>query len=173
MKLNLDPRERTGLAIGALALTLVIALLAYIPAGPYKHYETSRYERDRLKHDLVMMQTMKADEEDRLQRQERIMERLASRPSNFDIFSYVNNKLRESNLTGRAQLENYRTRRATAKQPMVQLRLQGVTLKELVDFLHKVYSGDDLVVMYKLDRLQPAHNNRGIDCELTLVTVKA
>jgi len=173
MKLNLDPRERTGLALGALALTLVIALLAYIPAGPYRRFEESRRDLEQSKRDLAMMQLMKEDEEDRLRRQERIMERLATRPSNFDIFSYINNKLREAGLTGRAQLENYRTRRATARQPMVQLRLQGVTLKELIDFLHKVYSGDDLVVMYKLDRLQPAHNNRGLDCELTLVTVKA
>ena len=54
---------------------------------------------------------------------------------------------------------------------MVQLRLQGVAFEQLVDFLHQIYSGDRLIALYKLDFLRPSPTEKGLDCDITLVTL--
>jgi hypothetical protein len=46
-------------------------------------------------------------------------------------------------------------------------------MEELVDFLYDVYTGDKLVVLYRLDHLEPAHDGRGLDCQVWLMTPRA
>lgn len=172
MKLELDRRERVALVCAFLALWMVFAMLVFIPMVPQKKYRGSQDRLAETRRELQMKEMLKADEEDRLRRQEKVMERLNARPQNFELLSFLNTKLKDANLSGRFALENYRTRQSSPKQPMAQLKLQGVALDELVDFLHAIYSGNSLVVMYKLERLRPATNNKGLDCELILATVK-
>ena len=56
---------------------------------------------------------------------------------------------------------------------MKQLKLNGVTLKELVDLLHKIYASNDLVVMYRLEYLRAAGEDKGLDCSVVFLTPKA
>jgi len=172
MKTSLDAREKLGLVFSGLTLALVLGMLVYVPNGPRKDFLQSQTDLKQARHQLVMTQKMKAEEEARLRSQEALMAKLEARPPTFDFFSFVNRILRQTNLTGRAKLDNYRARTVSPKQPMVQLKLQGVSLKELVDFLHQIYSSGNLVALYKMDRLYPALNNQGLDCDLTLVTLK-
>ena len=79
---------------------------------------------------------------------------LQTRPRNFDLFSFSEGLLKETGLIERATLESGATRRTSANQPMVTLRLSGINLRELIDFLHKVYASGNAVVVYDLDRVQ-------------------
>jgi len=170
--LKLDRREQAGLASGILALLLVLALLAYIPSGPRKKYLQSHQELLALQNELSTIEMLKVEELARLNGQKILMERLAARPQNFDLFSFVDRTLRECNLKEGSQLENASSRRLIANQPMVDLSLTNVSLQDLVDFLHKIYASKNLVALYKLDQLRPASREKGLDCEMTLVTMK-
>jgi hypothetical protein len=171
MTIQLDKREKLGLFFGGLALLLVLFMLLYIPTGPSKNYAESLRLLEDAREELLFAQIEKIAEEERLRSQEELRALLEKRPANFDFFSFVNNALRKANLTDRAQLENYRTRQSIAQQPMLNLRLQGVSLEELVDFFHQIYSSGNLVAVYKVDRLRPMANNKGLDCDITLVTL--
>lgn len=172
MKTNLDMRDKLGLGCAGLAVLLVAGMILYIPTGPQARYIESLRAMKEAQRQLVMSQKVKAEEEARLRSQEALMAKLTARPPSFDFFSYVNRQLQQAKLLNRAKLDNYRTRTSSAKQPMVQLRLDGVGLKELTDFLHQLYSSGNLIAVYKMDRLRPAVNGQGLECDLTLVTLK-
>ena len=171
MNLNLDLREKIALSLGILATLLVVILAIYVPTGPRKWYAESERELALLREELELQELFRQEEEDRLNRQKVLMEKLEGRPDNFSLFTYVDNLLNSTGLRGRAQLEQYRPRNISAKQPMVQLRLQGVAFEELIDFLYKVYSANNLIAVYKMDYLRPAPTDRGLDCDITFVTL--
>ena len=172
MKLKLDLREQLGLVAGLVAFTLVVMLLIYIPSGPMEEYTRSQKNLRQLRNELRLTRLMKLEEQERLRSREKLMEQLAARPSGFNFFSFVNSVLAHSDLTERAQLENYRRPGGSAKQPMVELMLERVSLEELINFLHKLYASENLVVLYKLDHIEPANDERGLNCRMVLATIK-
>lgn len=172
MRINLDRRGQTALVSTFITLWICGALLVFIPMMPQKKFRQSEDKIADLKQQLKMTLMMKTEEEDRARRQEKLIEQLNARPPTFDLISFLNTQLRNANLAGRFTLENYRTRQSSPKQPMAQLKLNGVSLDELVSVLHKLYASNNLVVMYKLERLHPANNKKGLDCEFILATVK-
>jgi hypothetical protein len=170
--MNLDRREKSGLILGVVALTAAVLLALYIPAGPRKTFVDSERKLDNLRDELVMAHSFLQMEKQRLEEQEELMRNIESRSRSFELFSYVNDTLRETNLWDRAQLDNDNSRRASPKRPSVKLRLDGVNLQELIDFLHKIYASNNVVAVEKMDRLEPVSNERGLECIMTLVTIK-
>jgi hypothetical protein len=171
MPYNLDLREKIALALGIIATMIALALAVYVPLGPRKGYITSQDELASLKQEYELQIMYKLDEDERLQKQKALMEILKKRPADFSLFTHVDNLLTATNLRSRAQLEQYKPRNASPKQPMVQLRLQGISSQELIDFLHKVYADNNLIAVYKMDFLRSATNEQGFDCDITFVTL--
>lgn len=171
LNLNLDFKEKIALFLGIVASVLVLLLALYVPMGPRKWYKASEEELASLKNELQMQSMFKQEEAERLDKQKVLMEKLQGRPADFSLFTYVESLLNSTNMRNRAQLEEYKPRNASPKQPMVQLRLQGVEFQELVDFLHKVYSGGTLIAVYKMDYLRPAPSEKGLDCDITFITL--
>ena len=172
MTAKLDKKERMGLLFGVLALCLVFAVLLYMPAGPLKDYSEAREEVQQLRTELKQKEMMCVLEKERLASHHSLEEKLAVRPASFDLFSFVNRILNKTNILDRAKLDNYRTKRFSQKQPMVQLRLERVSLEELVNFFHQIYASDNLIALYKMDRLRPAQNEKGLDCDIVLASIK-
>lgn len=170
--MNPNQRGRIGSYFALLVLLLVFILAVYIPWGPRKNYLRSAENVKDLRNELILAQGSLQEEQVRLKEQEQLMQILDKRDKSFDLFSFVNNLLKETNLISRARLENYRTSRTSPKQPMVQLQIDGVNLQELIDFLHKVYASGNAVVVYEMERLQAAKNNNGLECYMKLMTVK-
>ncbi|MCK5862823.1 MAG: hypothetical protein KAH38_10080 [Candidatus Hydrogenedentes bacterium] len=171
MPYNLDIREKMALALGLLATVLALVLAIYVPLVPRKGYIKSQGNLSALKQDYELQIMYKMDEGDRLQQQKALMEVLGKRSPDFSLFTYVDTILTSTNLRARAQLEQYRPRNVSPKQPMVQLHLQGISSQELVDFLHKIYGDNNLIAVYKLDYLRAAANDQGMDCDITFVTL--
>lgn len=171
MELNLEPRERVGLMIGGFTLIMVIGLLIYIPTGPRESYEQAKQEVESAHNELQTSKLILASEQERLLQQEQLMERLDSRDDSFDFMAFMDRQLRDTELVARAELSYpRRARNAPENQPMVQLRLEGVALNELIDFLYKVYESKNLIVMHRMD-MKPANNDRGLSCDLVFVTI--
>lgn len=171
MNLNLDFKEKIALFLGILASVMVLLLAIYVPLGPMKWYKSSEDELASLKDELQMQSMFKQDEAERLDKQKVLMEKLQGRSADFSLFTYIENLLNSTNMRNRAQLEEYKPRNASPKQPMVQLRLQGVEFQELVDFLYQVYSSGNLIAVYKMDYLRPAPTEKGLDCDITFITL--
>lgn len=171
-----DKRESAGLMFSIIAIVLVLFMLFLIPTGPMKKYKDSQRELASLREELDIVRQMKEAELARLQSQDQVMELLKTRSPNFDLWSFMNTVLTATDLKERANLENYRPRVARGEESedvtMVRLRLDGVTLDELIDMLHAVYSSDNLVVVHKVDYVRPASNDKGIECSLTLLSPK-
>ncbi len=172
MKLNFDRRERMAFLCAAVVLTLVLALLLYVPSTPRKKYAQSQRDITGLRNELRLTKMLKVEEGQRLQSQQEVIALLEKRAGNFDLFTFVHNIVREMGLQDRAQLDKKAPRNWSAKLPLVQLKLDGVSLEELVDFLHTLYASNNVVAVYKMDRLRPTPNGKGLECDLTFVTVK-
>lgn len=171
------------LTIGIVAVAFIVFMIIFIYTGPMKRYRMSEIELADLQQQMNSLQEAEQVEEARLQRQEVLMERLKQRKPNFDLWSFMNTILTETKLKDRANLENYRPRGdwrslSTARDvsgdvTMMLLKLNGVTLKELVDLLYRVYASNDLVVMYRLEYLRAAGEAKGLDCSVVFLTPKA
>ena len=171
MKRSLDRREQAGLAMGLLAVTLVAMLALYVPAGPRKASLRAKADLQSAQDELQLEQMASLDVQERLERQKQLMDQLAKRGPDFSLFSHVDSLLNKRGLRSKAQLEQYKPRNASPKQPMVQLRLQEVPLKELVSLLHDLYGGEALVTVYKVDTMRPAPSGKGLDCDVTFMTI--
>ncbi|NLN94420.1 MAG: hypothetical protein GX130_14120 [Candidatus Hydrogenedens sp.] len=171
MNYKLDVREKIALYLGILACIMTVALAVYIPVGPRKWYAQSQRDLASLQEQLQLQQLFYLDEVERLNKQKVLMEKLENRPGGFSLFTYVDNLLNSTGLRTGAQLEEYKPRDISPRQPMVQLRLQSVSFEQLVDFLHQVYGENNLIALYKLDYLRPSPTEKGLDCEITFVTL--
>lgn len=171
MNYKLDTREKIALYLGVLACILTLILAVYVPAGPRKWYAKSQSELASLQEQLQLQQLFYMDEAERLNKQKVLMEKLENRPQGFSLFTYVDNLLNSTGLRTGAQLEEYKPRDVSPKQPMVQLRLQNMSFEQLVDFLHKLYGENNLIALYKLDYLRPSPSEKGLDCDITFVTL--
>lgn len=173
MALNLDKRERSALALGGLALFLVLMLAVYVPSGPQKAYAEAKAEVGRLNRELAMKKEAIAEEEERLHDQEQLARRLQQRDPRFDLYSYLEGLVRQNDLTARAQLrslDRMRDRTASENQMQVQLDLNNISLKELVDFLYEVYASKNLIAVREV-RVSPSPDNKGLNCELRFATI--
>lgn len=159
-------------------VTMIVSIIAVVGMALYMHFVVykkflhSKSELSEAYQQLRMVEKLKKEQEESLKTQEMLLEVIGKRPPNFDFFSYINQLLRETQLTDKAKLDNYKARSAHPRQPMLQVRLDGVSLKRFSEFLHRIYSDSYLVAVYKVDKLKPNQTGKGIDCDLTLVTLK-
>ncbi len=171
MKQNPDKRSQVGLILGILAITLVVMLALFIPAGPRRACLKSQTTLEEARTDLKTQEVARMDEADRLARQKQLMELLAKRPANFEMFAFVDGLLNTQGLRDRAQLDQFKPHNGSASEPMVQLRLEGVSFDEIIGLFHGLYSGGNLIAVYKMESMRPAVSGKGLDCDVTLMSL--
>ena len=172
-----DRGQALRLIVVLTALTVVIALACYVPTGPRKKFQDSRKRVAQTRTQLDLARATKADEEKRLRNQDALVAQLKSRDANFNLWSHLNRVLSDTSLKDRANLQEVKPHAKdegiAEAVTLVQLKLRGVKLAELVDMFHRAYSGNNLVVLYKLDTLKPAQDQKGLDCDVTFLSPKA
>ncbi len=173
MKKSNDKRGQAGLILGILAITLVVMLGLFIPAGPRRACLKSQITLDEASADLNTQKLAWDEEAGRLARQKQLMELLAKRPANFDLFAYVDGLLNTQGLRDRAQLDQFKPHNGSAGTPMVQLRLEAVSFDEMIGLFHGLYSGGNLIAVYRMESMRPTTSGKGLDCDVTLVTLAA
>ena len=171
--------ERAALMAGFGALGLVVFMIFFVflmPTGPLKKFRNTRNDLDDARKQFSLVKNAKDTEETRLRSQDEVMALLKERKPNFDLWSFMNTVLTETKLKERANLENFKpqSKKGTAIEDisMVQLKLSAVTLTEIVDLLHKIYDSKNLVVLYRLEYLRPSADNKGLECNVTLLSPK-
>jgi hypothetical protein len=171
------PTVRPSFLASIVAACLVVFMILFIVTGPLKKHRQSEEELTELQDRQTLLLDEKESQLARLQSQEQLMARLREREPNFDLWSFMNTKLTETNLRDRANLEESRPRaggkETTDDVSAIRLKLSNITLKDLVDLLHRIYAANDLAVMYRLDKLHVASDGKGLECDITLLTPKA
>jgi len=170
-------KPQYGLSASIIAGALVVFMCVFIPSGPMKKYNEAKAEVTDLQSQLQLAVQNKKAEETRLRSQEELMGRLRERKADFDLWSFLNAVLTETSLKERAILENYKPRSdkrdALEFVTMVQMTIGAVSLEELVDVLHKIYASNNLILLYRLEYLRPANDNKGLDCKIIFLSPKA
>lgn len=170
-KRKLQSRERF-LIIGALAIA---ALILAVPRGQAlaRDYEQARLQAREASHRLQEMRELRALILEDRSNQRIIMDRVEARIPNFDLYSYTNASLAKYHIHDIARLQSQASRFAGGPLDSVQLNLTGVSMKQLIDFLHEIHSSGNLIAMQRLGYLRPSRDNKGLDCEIVFMAPKA
>ncbi|MBI1320886.1 MAG: hypothetical protein GC168_18325 [Candidatus Hydrogenedens sp.] len=171
--IQLENESRSKLAVWLLLLVILGILAWWVPAGPRANYLSARAELDDAQSGLQMAQLDKMDAETRVEQQRPIAERLRTRPSNFSFITFLQRTLNEVKLQERSSLNQ--VRRSSQESDLVELvevKLNNISLEELVNFLHTVYDANNLIALYQLSYLRPTADAQGLECMLTFVTLR-
>jgi hypothetical protein len=172
MAIQLEAKDRSLVSVCGLAVFIVLLAAWWVPSGPRRAYAQSMQALAAAQAELETTQLMKAEETMRIESQQSIREALRVRPASFNFFTLVDQTLTEAQLKERAELNRARAGNQDTPQEMLELRLSGVSLEELVDFLHRIYEKNSLVAVYQMNFLRPARDGRGLECNITLATIK-
>lgn len=169
---DLDKRDKGTLFFAGLFVLLALFMAVYVPSSLGARYKSAKSQLAEKRQELQLAQLDLLSEQDRVQSQEKLLAVLNARDPRFDLFSFVNNALKDGKLSDRAKLEIApATRNSSPNHPMVRLDMNGVSLEELVEFFYKVGGSNNLIAVNKMS-VKPALKDRGLSCEVVFVTLK-
>lgn len=172
---QLDRNEQIGVVLCGIAVVAIILVGMWVYTGPRKAYQRSRDEVTSLVEQLATLETLKAAETERVERLKSLMDTLQSREPNFSLLAHVEKLVKDQNLTNNAEFRSARPgamRENSAGLDVVTLTLNGVGLKNIVDVLHALYASNKLIIVQGVERLRPSEVSSGLDCTLTLASLK-
>ena len=158
---NLQPRER--LFLGGAGATLVLFLIFKLAIDPlFKHSADLDRQIVTARRQLVELRTMQQE----YQRQKTVVDSINSqlkRQPNFAIFS------RLEELAGQTGIRNkilhmkptVSTPSEVYNEESVEVKMEGVTLEQLVRYLHQVENSPQLLKIKRLE-IKPRFDNRQI-----------
>ena len=165
--MQMESREKKALALGA--AIVVAAGLYWLAQGPLEKYRQSQAQLNAVQANLADAKAIH-EKVIEIRREEETLERLlAARGTQYDLGTSIYRALQAHGLTDRSETETLPRRGVSA----VRLELDGVSMQELVDLLYDIHSSDDLVVLEELRHLRPIPSEKGLMCEMVLITPKS
>lgn len=167
--MQLQKRERIMVTVGVLA---VVGVLAYhITQGPLEAYQQVQQEYEEARFSLSQAALWRSEIVQARSSHDALAEYIEARGGNFNLLTFINNTLSEHGLIERADFSNARP--GVGGVPAgdfegVQLHLSGVSMEELIDFLHTLYDSGNLILLSDLRYLRPADDGRGLETEMTV-----
>lgn len=170
-KLKLQPRERAVVIAGAIALVAIVLYWGF--QGPYEAYKNSAAQVSAARTRLQQAMIWQAEIDNARARESEIVGLMNSHARGFDLWTHVDRAVKDTELTGRAEVLSSRTGAAPGSSlSAVDLTLKGVSTGELVSLLYRIYDGDAFVSVERLDELKAATSGQGLDCRMRLVAPK-
>ena len=172
--MEFDTETRNRLAVWLLVLVLIGVMAWWVPAGPRARYIEAREGLEDARLNLQSAQLDQLDEELRLEQQRPIVERLRTRPANFNFFTFLDRTVRDAGLKERAEMSKARApSRESELLELVEVRFSALSLEELVDFMHLVYDANNLIAIYQMNYLRPGRDDQGLECIMTFATLRS
>ena len=169
--------DRLGTVCASVAVLSVVGMASFCYLGPYQDYQDSTRELAQLAVQEQLAIETRAEEQQNLLRQEELMERIRARQPRFDLSGFMSKALRDTKLDERAELQSLRPSERLLEHAdnlsMVELKLRGICLADIVDLLHRIYASKNLIVLHKLDFIRPNTGGTGLDCSITFIAPKA
>lgn len=171
-KVAMQKREKIMVLTGAVFVAIVVSQWAITERGPFKTYHQSIREVEAARVRLLDAMLVRDEALGRLQSSVALEGKLRSRGA-FGLYSYVDRALQAENLKGgqgvRATLETQNTAVRSGAFEAVKLHLEGVSMDELLNLLLRIYSGENLIILDRMDELRAADDGRGLVCDLVLM----
>jgi type II secretory pathway component PulM len=166
-RIQLQPREKRVIIIGVVCLALIAAF--QLSRTPWRAYQASFNELEateaRLDQARLWFQFVSGAQAE----QGALVELINDRQGYTSLRAYIDAAVREHDLVRRSSYES-RELPANPSMESVTVSLRGVSMAELLDFLHGLYERNPLLVMDSMSRLGPNPSQQGLDCEMTFLS---
>jgi len=171
--MTLGRRERTTLFVGIPILFLAIAY-KFVFGPPLD-------ELRRLNNMLASMESelrevhLHVREQAKLEGEiQELKNNLEARGGRFDLFGFIGLTVTQLNMAKRSkvQLVPQRAKSELDYEPsVVTVKLEGVSLKELTDFLYRIHAADKLLTVDPIEISVPGSRKGGLNVEMTISTL--
>jgi len=169
--MQLAKREKylIGLAVCVIVFAVLIQLVIMpFVDGRQRMQNSVAAQEKNLQKIVRLRQEYKALEQD----SETLTERLASRPGNFTLFSFL------EKAAGKAGVKNNikymkpsaSTGKGPFKESLVEMKLEKITLKQMVDYLKLIESPDDIVSVKRISVQTNKKETQYLDAILQVLT---
>lgn len=170
-KAKLNPRERMVLMLGAVGVVLIGGY--GISQGPYQAYlrsgEQVQMARQRLLDAQILQATVERDKAKELEIRQKL-----PKAGGFDLWTEIDKAVKDLKLDKRCIMQSNRGAAARGQESTsVTITLNGVSTKELVDLLHRVYDTGYFVFASQVQSLGPSPDKKGLNCRVTFVSPRA
>lgn len=169
----ISKREKKTLAcLGAVA---VLAAIYILTEKPIKEYQASKTRLEEARVRAQETAQWRKDIDERRAHEQAMVELIQNQGGKFDLYSFVNATVRKADIKDitlkRTNPRNFAAASALSK---VELTLNSVNLKEIVDLIHTLYADEKShVAVYEMKFLKPSRiKSKGLTCRLTLVSPK-
>jgi len=172
-KVSLKKREKLLLTVACIVLVGVVG--SQLLEGPLKKHEQSKTDLQNARLRLEEVRNWDLEIQAQRANEEAIRQLTKGRSSNFNLVTFLNLTTGKTGLQDRAELESRSRRNFSIPEGLdvAELTLRGVSIDELISFLHEVYAGGHLVAVYKMDQMKPMSDPaQGLECQLTFVSPK-
>jgi len=166
-RIQLQPRERRVIIIGVVCLALIAVY--QLGRAPVRAYQASFNELEaaesRLEQTRLWFQFVSGAQAE----QGALVELINDRQGYTSLRAYIDAAVREHDLVRRSSYES-RDVPNNPSMEAVTVSLRGVSMAELLNFLHGLYDRNPLLVMDTMSRLGPNPSQQGLDCEMTFMS---
>ncbi len=169
-KLKLQPREFRVIVGGIAALALIAGY--QLSRGPMQAYRDTIGEVREAEERLAQTRLWHSAMLNAQETEARLEEIMAQRgPDYRSLQAYVEQTLRAHGMVGRAELQTRPNVVPDSDEiEAIALGLRGVSMQELVNFLHDLHANNPLLALDSLDYLRPARDDRGLDLSMVLLS---
>lgn len=173
--MRLNRREKTIVAAGLAVLVVLGLYLIVVEPLVERREELARTTR-RLEQDLAEMRDLAAQYQSVARNQEDLRAKVQARGSDFTPFSYLESVAGQSGLTGKIEsMSPVVSAPGEGRENLAQfdLRLSGIGLAELVQFLYRLESSEKVFFVENLN-IRPRYLTPSeLDVSLRLATPRA
>lgn len=171
--MNLGRRERMTLFVGVPILLLAVAYkIVFGPSLDELNRLSSainRKEIDLRETQLIVMEQAKIEGEIR-----ELKKNLEARGGAFDLFGFVGSTVTQLNMAKRSKVKlvPHRMKSELDYEPsVVTVTFEGVSLKELTDFLYRIRAAAKLLMVDPIEISAPSSGKGGLNVEMTISTL--
>ena len=166
-------RERTTMFVGG--PVLVLALLYKLAFGPSLD-ELQRLDTvlARKESELREVETTVKEHAKHEARIRDLTSRIEVRGRSFDLFGFIGSTASKVKIKNQCEVKLVRQPAKSEldyERSVVDVTLQGVSLKELTDFLYLIYAADKLLVVDPIEITVPSSGKGGLKVEMTISTL--
>jgi len=171
MKLARREKYLVSLAGGVIFLVVIHNLLI----GPF--FE----EKDRLRNSvrakeaaLEKIKTQSAEYKTLKMGNQGLHTLLAKRKKGFTLFSFLEQEAAHSDIKGRIEYMKPSSSQGTGpyNESMVEMKLEGITLKQLVEYLYRIESPEDAISIQRISIKENKKKSGYIDAVLKVLTLQ-
>lgn len=167
---KLQKREINTIVIGALAITFMLGYT--FGQKPYRIYKQSISDVAQAETALQMAQLTRDAVLEARRGQEELQARAKARPAGYDLYQFIAGAVKQAELEDRSDIQSQANPARDAQYSSVRLTIKGAKLEELVNLLYNIHSGDPLIILENVTKMQPEREGKGIECQMTFISPK-